>query len=40
MYLFCMDMKRHKWNKLLGTIWEHIKKKRQEKGRGLGTCYT
>ncbi len=42
MYLFCMDMKIHNfeiWNKLLGTIWEHIKKEREGMGRRLGTCY-
>jgi hypothetical protein len=37
MYLFCMDMKRHNfeiWNKLLGTIWEHINKREKKRVEG------
>jgi hypothetical protein len=32
-----MDMKRHNfeiWNKLLGTIWEHIKKREKKRVEG------
>ncbi len=37
MYSLCMDMKRHNfeiWNKLLGTIWEHIKKREKKRVEG------
>jgi hypothetical protein len=37
-----MDMKRHNfeiWNKLLGTIWEHIKKKEKKRVEGWELAY-